>query len=143
MKYIEIIEKIQNIFSSSRIQAFCQETWESLPTCYFGVDLEDPPESSKYPVLAFLGAERERGDGAGEVKVSFVLFVGVYDAEKTEEDNNIKYLGLEREHQLRELVELEVFENFRGSSSLSVQTIIDNVFPFFSSEIRFSVWFTR
>jgi len=143
MNYLEILDKIVVALSSTEIAAFCQDEYGADPTILVGLDQENPPRSTQYPILAVSGLTKSWGYSKQTESYMFSVFVGVYDETTTTNSNVTTMTGLQNEHELRALVEKSLFNSFPASCVSNTETFFDVVFPFFCSIISFEVSMPR
>jgi len=108
----EILKEIQiAILEDGTLNDWCKEMFDCLPTCYLGIDEENPPDQDDYPVIALVGVTQNRSDLNRELSWDIDLGVGVINPEVTEGDNHKIYTGFLLAEELREYAENAIFRS--------------------------------
>jgi hypothetical protein len=93
-----------SIAGDQQLQNWCQSTLGKQLTVYVGVDLNNPPEESEYPLCAMFDAQPKWGDTTSNIVV-LDLAVAVYDEEVKSEGNLRIFSGLPKVAELKTRVE--------------------------------------
>lgn len=133
LNYEEILERIENSLKGEKIKEFCLEKYQVEPSIFIGLDQENPPDSSLYPVLILAGLNKSSGYSQNIDTYAFSIMMGVYDDFVKQEGSRIEFGGFRAELSLRELVENSLRKNLGFSSSIKTETFFDVVFPYFVS----------
>ncbi|MFA6135719.1 MAG: hypothetical protein WC869_17060 [Phycisphaerae bacterium] len=92
------------IAQDQEVQGWCQAMFGKALTVYVGVDLNNPPEESEYPLCALFDASPKWGE-SGPPVITLDLAVALVD-EELKVDGNLKiFAGLPKVAELKSLVE--------------------------------------
>lgn len=87
------------------VQSWCQSMFGKPLTVYVGVDLNNPPEESEYPLCTLVDAQPKWGESGGQTVITLDLAVALVD-EELKIDGNLKiFAGLPKVAELKSLVE--------------------------------------
>lgn len=93
------------IGNDAELQAWCQEIFKKPLTVFVGVDVDNPPDISDYPVCALLEVTERRGEAQRATTFSLDLSVAVYDEEVKTSGNLRIFSGLPKAAELKHRVE--------------------------------------
>jgi len=103
-----------DIAADQELQEWCLETFGKELTVFVGVDLENPPETSDYPVCALLDIIEKRGESQSSQIFNLDFSVAVYDEEiKTDGQLRI-FSGLPKVAELKSRVESAILRSEIG-----------------------------
>ena len=87
------------------LHAWCIAMLGKALTVYVGVDLNNPPEESEYPLCALFDAQPKWGESGSKQTIVLDLAVAVYDEEMKTEGNLRIFSGLPKVAELKAKVE--------------------------------------
>ncbi|MBU0995967.1 MAG: hypothetical protein KJ737_26025 [Proteobacteria bacterium] len=106
MTTAELLKEIQkSIVYDKTIDAWCKFTFDSYPTCYLGIDEQNPPVLDDYPIIAIVGVTQNRSDSTRELSWDIDLGVGIISEAVTEVEGSKTYEGFLLAEELREKAE--------------------------------------
>ena len=133
---------VKGLANDSDIAQWCLDNYSSRHTIYEGIDLNNPPPSSDYPVIHIAPMTKNVGYAESDKKHGIIVFVGIEDTTLTTSTlNNIsikKYRGIRNLEHYRKKVETAVVDriaevdfegNFIDMLDITYETI--ELFPFF------------
>lgn len=92
------------INSDAAVTAWCQTNYSVDPAIYLGIDQENPPDESEYPLIAVFPWSKESGTVREDEGFGVGLLVGVFDENRTKSGNLVEYIGIQKIIELRRLV---------------------------------------
>ncbi|MBU0994116.1 MAG: hypothetical protein KJ737_16620 [Proteobacteria bacterium] len=102
----DLLKEIANSIAGDKtLQDWCKTVFDKKPTCYLGIDEENPPDPDGYPVIAIVGVTQIRSDLTRELSWDIELGIGVIDKTTTDEDQIKTYNGFLLAEDLREYTE--------------------------------------
>jgi hypothetical protein len=148
-----LLEKVTDFLSTnSPIIDYAKTTFGKAHSVFQGINPEDAPESTFYPLIAILGIERIP-KGVQHDKESFKVFISVViekesiSGDTTELGSGVKVIrfqGFKLVEEFREIIENELLKNNWGEAwKISVEGMSspESFYPFFESTI--TLVFTR
>lgn len=145
-----MLEKIVTLLSTnSEIITFCEDTYSKKQSIFLGIDTEDAPPSTYYPLIAILGITRD-DRGHSSPTESFSVFISLVIESSTnvpsviEGVTIVRYSGFKEIEQFREIVEDAILKNQWGDSwvpKVTGQTVTGSFSQFFETVININ--FTR
>lgn len=118
----DLLDKIATLFTTnSSITNYCQTKYAKKQSVFVGIDTEDAPISTYYPLIAILSIVRqERGHSAPQESFDVVISVVIQSTSKDETTpggvNLVKYSGFIEIEELREIIENAILEEKWGGS---------------------------
>lgn len=119
------------------VQNWCLAMFAKPLTVYVGVDLNNPPEESEYPLCALFDASPKWGESGGQPVITLDLAVAVVD-EEVKIDGNLKiFSGLPKVAELKALVEGAIL---RSGLAVAVEFVAsDGLLPMAPTFFGFSM----
>ena len=93
------------LLSDAELKAWCTAQFGQAATVWLGIDNNQPPAESEYPVVAIASVEQARGGGRGEIGWRLMVGVGVINEELDSDGSARTYTGFLQAETLRELAE--------------------------------------
>lgn len=106
MTTAEVLQAAQAaLLADSGLTAWCTAQFGRAPTVWLGIDNNQPPAESDYPVVAIATVEQARGLGRGEIGWRVMIGVGLVNDELLSVGLARTYTGFLQAETLRELAE--------------------------------------
>lgn len=106
MTTAEILQAAQAaILADAELTAWCTAQFGHASTVWLGIDSNQPPAESDYPVVALASVEQSRGGGRGEIGWRLMIGVGVINEALVSDGSARTYPGFLQAETLRELAE--------------------------------------
>ena len=139
-----LTQVFDTIASDADIEYYCQLKYTKSPKIFLGIDEDNPPSASDYPVIVIFSISRSaRGESNKWVDYDVVIGVGVINQTKNEDGNKISLPGLLEAEHLRELVETALFGKIAHKTDVSAETYSDIIFPLFRSDTKIRLSFLQ
>jgi len=137
IKTIEDVLKVvqETIANDAEIEHFCQLKYAKSFKVFQGIDEDNPPTQSDYPIVAIFSINRaRRGESSKFVEYDVAIGIGVLNEKKEVDGNKITYPGMAEAERLRELVEASIFGKVAHKVDVSGETSSEIIFPLFRSD---------
>jgi len=110
MTTAELLKEIQKaIVYDKAIDDWCKDKFDSYPTCFLGIDEQNPPAPDDYPVITIVGVTQNRSDTSRELSWDIDLGVGIISETVSAEEGSKTYEGFLLAEDLREQAENAIF----------------------------------
>jgi len=137
----ELCAEIRNaIATDSALLAWCVAQFGKSPSVWVGIDEENPPAASQYPVIALLKIDQIRGGSKDENVWELTLGIAVSNNGIVTSGITYTYTGMLQAETLRELAEDSIYRAKLSSADSDGQSMSINDYPLF---ISFSVMTIR
>lgn len=143
MELYALVEKIRDaIKDAATIESWCDDAYDQGHTLYVGVDVDDPPPQTDYPVIVVIPFDQDRSIDQDFGLMTVIIDYAVYDETKTRTDNVVELAGVENILAFRAVVEGVLFASttdFGGAwieSAPETLDVIEN-FPIFSTRVAY------
>lgn len=144
----EVLEVIRDTLAGdTELKSFCQANWAKDQTVFLGVNWQDPPDESTFPVIIIPKIQTE-GKGAKLAKYRIFLSFAISQSEKTQGAGSITYDSFVLVEEFRELAESAI-ENTRdcrgkiGTLEMDGESIEDMIFEHAGSETSIIIGLKR
>lgn len=136
------------IEESQELKDWSQTHFGKDHTVYIGIDQENPPEETDYPLIVIFYIERIRGESDKRITYSAEIGAGIFKEgvvfpDQTENPNLKSYAGLPLVEEFRELLEDVLLYSKIGLVDVTGETTTEVYYPFFRSNTLFSLEFIR
>ena len=141
-----IITQVHDTISTSvDVEYYCQLKYSKSPQVFLGIDEDNPPVPSDYPVIVVFSISRSaRGESNKFLDYEVVIGVGIINDSKTVDGKKIIYPGLLEAEHLRELVESSLFcAGIAHKTDVGAETYSDVIFPLFRSDTKIRLSFLQ
>lgn len=106
MTTAEVLQAAQAaLIADTELTAWCVDQFGQVATVWLGIDSNQPPAESEYPIVAIATVEQARGGGRGEIGWRLMIGVGVINDELVSDGSARTYTGFLQAETLRELSE--------------------------------------
>lgn len=106
MTTAEILQAAQAaLIADAELTAWCTAQFSQAPTVWLGIDSNQPPVETDYPVVALASVEQSRGGARGEIGWRLMIGVGVINEALVSSGSARTYPGFLQAEDLRELAE--------------------------------------
>ena len=102
-------EIASSIAGDKALRDWCKATFDSVPTCYLGIDELNPPAPADYPIIAIVGVTQNRSDSNRDLSWDIDLGVGIISETVSAEEVSKTYDGFLLAEDLREKAENAIF----------------------------------
>lgn len=134
------------IAGDSSIENWCYTNYESYPTLYVGIDLDNPPSEDDYPVIHLYPIAKKVGYELTKQNHLLGCTVGLKDttlSTSTQGNTSVKeYQGIQRIESMRKLVETVIKNNVSSDTFIDVLDIDyapPECFPLFLADMIFMI----
>lgn len=112
MTTAEVLQAAQAaLLSDTELTAWCVDQFGQVATVWLGIDNNQPPAESEYPIVAIATVEQSRGGGRGEIGWRLMIGVGVINEELDSDGSARTYTGFLQAETLRELAENALYRS--------------------------------
>lgn len=135
----ELIEKMKSAaINDTALAAWCTATYGKAPTFLVGVDENNPPAESDYPVIVAVATKTGRSTADKNTSLTLEFGLGLIDSDTATTDGTT-YYGTIRMETFRELFEDAVFRaKLVGTVSVEGESG-DNMYPLFVGYVTLTI----
>jgi len=136
LKSHEILITVRDVLKDDAdLTAWCVANYGAKQNIYCGINNEDPPNDSKYPLLAIFYVSRRKSANVSVISYAIELAAVVKDNDVTEAENSFTYEGILHVAEFRELAELAIEKSQAkfGKVDFNSDTWDEMLFPIFTS----------
>ena len=117
----ELLQAVQTaLLNDSGVAAWCLDEFGKAPTIWLGLDEQNPPVESDYPLISIVAIDQARGNSRGEIEWQLHLGVGIVNNGLTSAGNGRTYPGMLQAENLRELAENALYRTRISGVSIDV-----------------------
>ncbi len=130
----ELLVRVKAVLQAdTALTAWSQEHYSKNHTVYSGINNEDPPPETAYPLLVIFGVERRKSANNDRVIYSVEIGAGVFDDDVSDESDNRVHEGFGRVLEFRQLAESALITAHIAKADVNSDTITELLFPYFIS----------
>ena len=125
MTTAELLTALQAaLVADTALNAWCVTQFGAAPTIWIGLDEQNPPVESDYPLVALVGVDQGRGGARGEIQWQVHIGVGVVNPAllSPEGATTRTYSGMLQAETLRELAENALYRMRPAESAINIDS---------------------
>jgi hypothetical protein len=119
--------------ADAALDAWCQAKFGKSATIFIGIDEQNPPAESDYPLVSLTGVTHDRGDSSQEINWDVFLGIGVVNTTITVSYNTKTAEGLLQAETMRELAENAIFRAKIAPAKSSGLSSTESYYPLYVS----------